>query len=163
MEDDACREDIAYWSDFLAFFKSGHFWGHVAWSSTTVEDVVVPVDIGCQPKIDQHWLQFIPEHDIFWFNVPVHDIIVVKFLEPADKTYHDMLDFSYCKLAHSLVDLAMQVAASQQLQHHVKGVRRLEHSLQSYQIAVVDRPHYSYFVQKVEPMALIFGLKSVLL
>jgi hypothetical protein len=50
------------------------------------------------------------------------------------------------KLSLASVDLAVQLASAQQLEHDVKGVIGLEYPFEFDNVGVIDGPHHFYLI-----------------
>lgn len=84
MEDGSQRKDVAHWRYFLSFFKSTNLGSDIPRGPTSIENVIIPRHICCQPEVDDHRIQLIPHHDILGLDVSVHDVLLVQFFDAPD-------------------------------------------------------------------------------
>lgn len=56
MEDDSHREHVALWIDMSVFCESDDFWGDIARSAASIEQVFFLIGVGSKAKINDDWL-----------------------------------------------------------------------------------------------------------
>lgn len=72
------------WLGKLGRFEVENLWGDVAWGATfrVKEDLVGGVL--CESEINNDWMDvclLFENHDVLQFEVPVHDVVLVHFLQ----------------------------------------------------------------------------------
>lgn len=80
----------------LAFGEGGDFWGDVAWSAASVENVVLAVSVSREAEIcnDRHEARVSSQHDVLRLDVPMHDSIIVHLLQSHCHSLDELLDLS---------------------------------------------------------------------
>lgn len=96
MEDAADREHIAGGQVLLVLLDLDDLGGDEPRSPAPEEQVGGSLALGSQAKIHDDWLvqlrrgqALVPEHDILWLQVPMHDLVLIHALEPAEQPSHD--------------------------------------------------------------------------
>ena len=79
MENATNWKNIAFSGQFSAFLVRNDLRGDIAWSTTSVEDVVFSIYINCKSKIYNNRLEsrFSSKHDIFRFDISMHNSVSV--------------------------------------------------------------------------------------
>jgi hypothetical protein len=109
VEDNASRKDIAYWLHPYTFLQRRNLWSHVAWSTATIEDIVVGIDPCGETEIDDDGIErlVVPQHNVFGLDVPVHYPVGVNFHHSLGHTDHELSDLILTKFALTFVDASM--------------------------------------------------------
>ena len=121
MEDEPQAKDIAYWIVFsFHILDVDHFRGHIARGSASHEEILKAICEFSQSEISNHALEVVlaAEDDVFGFEVPMHHLFAVHFLEAAEDSEDDF--FGLTRLESILVlDLIIELSALQELHHDV--------------------------------------------
>lgn len=94
MEDDACREDIAYGLTFRTHVSDVDYFGSdKARSAAADKEILFLVCVGGQAEIaNSDFPTFVPfEHDVFRLEVPVDDAAAVEVHQPVEQTLNYLL------------------------------------------------------------------------
>lgn len=96
-------------------------WRHVAGSAASHEEVLRDIGELCQSEVSNHALEtaLIPEEDVLRFEVAVHDLLGVHFLEPAEDGVNGSLDLHWFEPVLSL-DLVVELSSLQQLHYNIQ-------------------------------------------
>jgi hypothetical protein len=113
VEDDTHGKDVANRRYFFAFVESGHLRSNVSGSATTVEDIVIRVNIGSKSKIHQDGLQIFPKHYVLGFDVSVHDVMLMQVFKSLYQPLQYGPDLSNAEMTFSFVDLVMEMPSIQ--------------------------------------------------
>ena len=136
MEDESEGEDVAGGAELLAFLAGEDFGSYIAGGAAAVEEVVFGLGIGGQAKVSDDGGESVlaPEHDVFRLDVSVHDLILVHLVEALGHAPHKRLNLLLGEAGHPLVDPAVELSVSQQLEDDVDGVLALENGLQLHDV-----------------------------
>lgn len=132
VEDDSNAEEIADWVVLgLQIFEIDHFWSHIAWGSTSDEEIRVVCAVFSQPEVSNNAVIIVvlPEQYILRLEIPMHDLIVMHDLQSLQNTLHDHLDLHRCEFM-PVLDLIVKLAALQQLHTDINGVLGLVDSVE---------------------------------
>lgn len=94
MEDDSHAEQIANGLVFcFEIFEIDHFRSHIARSSTANEHIVLIGLLGeAEVGDDTVEVSLLPQQDVFWLEIAVHDVVGVHDFEPLEDALHDHFD-----------------------------------------------------------------------
>lgn len=155
MEDSPKREDVALRFNVLSLGESGDFRSDVARSAASVEDVIIAVGICREAEIsnDRHKSSVSSQHNVLRLDVPMHDSVVVHFLESNRHSSDELLGLSRSEDCLSFIDAAVQLPVGKKLEYNVDGVVRLEDSLALDDVGAIEGSQHLDLVEKVEAMA----------
>ena len=90
MEDYSDTEEVARYPVLLAgTFYVGDLWGNEARGVAPRENQTLG-DFLCESKVSYHAVVVItPEEEVFRFDVPVHDVVLMEGFESFEQTCHD--------------------------------------------------------------------------
>ena len=150
MEDEAEGEDIAGGAELLSLLAGDDLGGDVAGGAAPVEEVVFGLGVGSEAKVGDDGVEAVlaPEHDVFGFDVAVHDLVLVHLVEALGHAPHKRLDLLLGEAGHPLVDPAVELPVAQQLEDDVDGVLALENGLQLHDVGRLEGPQHFYLVQQ---------------
>jgi len=95
VEYQAQAEHIANWLILgLHVFDVDNLRGNVARSSTSYEQILLSITKLSQPKVsnDQVTASRLSEDEIFWFEITMHDLFTVHFIQPVENGKNYLLN-----------------------------------------------------------------------
>ena len=136
MEDESEGEDVAGGAELLSLLAGDDLGGDIAGGAAPVEEVVFGLGVGSQAKVGNDGSESVlaPEHDVFRLDIAVHDLVLVHFVEALCHAPHKCLNLFLGEAGHPLVDPAVELSVSQQLEDDVDGVLALENGLQLHDV-----------------------------
>lgn len=122
MEDEPQAEHIAYGLVLgLHILDVDDLGSHVARSSASHEEILRNIRELRQSEVSNHALEtsLISEQDVLWFEVAMHDLLGVHFLQPAEDGVNGGLDLQRLEPILSL-DLVIQLSSFEQLHYNIQ-------------------------------------------
>ena len=112
VQDDPSRENITGGLNVLTLGKRYDLRRHVSRSTTAEEQVLMQVSIGGQPEVSDNWLEAVlaSQHDIFGFQVTVHDPSPVERSQPVQNAAHEFLGAFGGKMPSVFLNSVQQVS-----------------------------------------------------
>lgn len=116
MENNAQRENVAFRHQPISPFARNYFRSHIAWSTTPVKDIVLRVNVHGKAKVNDDWVKssFSSQHNVFRFEVSVHDVEPVDLVEGLAHSPEKEFDFLLREVGHFLVDSGVELAVGKE-------------------------------------------------
>lgn len=148
MENGTQWKNVAFWFDVVSLHDSGDLRGNIARSSTSVEDVIFSVSIGGQAEINDDWIEasFSPKHDVFGFDISMHDSVVMHFFQSKSHTLDELPNLTWVEDGFFIVNTLVELAVWKEFQDDVERVFRLKDSFAFDDMRWIECPEHLNFV-----------------
>lgn len=95
VENHTCRKDVTLGFDVYVFAQSDNLRSNVTGGSTSVEKIFLDVGICSKSEINNNGVHgdLISHHDVFWFEVTMHDSVLVHVGKSLEQSSHKSFDF----------------------------------------------------------------------
>ncbi len=145
VENDSQRKDIALrvvGFDIVRGLDLEHFRSDVTGSAAPDIKVLLLVPVISKPQIDNDWEDFIGvfrilfDHDIFEFEIPMHDALLVHKIDSLQEPLHDFFDLDLTGKS-ILLQVAIQ-GKTQQFHNNISGVFGFKNPFKFTNVFVVE-------------------------